>query len=327
MGQWMKSQSEQRQNPVGLFAALIFFFFPLDLLFSAGEEGSDRILSFSLSLFLFFFFFSRRVSLSLSVFSLLLSLPSLSVSLPCFFFVLILLFFPCLPLSLLFPSGLCCFFCFCTRVFNITTTATTTATLLLLLPYYLLFLLLLLLFLLLHSLYTSYNMSYNTRRKSLSLPSLGIHLPSSSRRSPSISKSHDDQPSKKVKRSHDSLSISPEPQLAPQHHLHHQQHHRPSARRAAWEHTPPPSPLHGHGGSDGDNSSLSPVPPKIDTEGINDDIVVAVIRQLEATHNRPHLVKELAAVLVSLNDTVAKYVLSFTLPLLFSIIILTVIMS
>lgn len=48
--------------------------------------------------------------------------------------------------------------------------------------------------------------------------------------------------------------------------------------------------------------------PKIDTEGINDDIVVAVINQLEKTGNRPHLVKELAAILVTLNVNVAKYV-------------------
>lgn len=48
--------------------------------------------------------------------------------------------------------------------------------------------------------------------------------------------------------------------------------------------------------------------PKIDTEGISDDIVVAVIDQLEKTGNRPHLVKELAAVLVALNANVAKYV-------------------
>ena len=150
-------------------------------------------------------------------------------------------------------------------------------------------------------------MPYNTRRKSLSLPSLGIHLPSSSRRSPSLSKPHEDQndqPSKKVKRSHDSdSSLSPDPQLAQNtssqtHQNRHYQHHRPSARRAAWEHTPPPSPM----------DAVLPVPPKIDTEGISDDIVVAVIRQLESTQNRPHLVKELAAVLVTLNDTVAKYV-------------------
>ena len=147
-------------------------------------------------------------------------------------------------------------------------------------------------------------MPYNTRRKSLSLPSLGIHLPSSSRRSPSSSSSnkishppaddhhHQQQlpPSKKVKRSHDSISLSPEPPSA-------LKEHRPSVRRATWEHTPPPSPM-----ADG-------VAPKIDTEGINDDIVVGVIEQLELTGNRPHLVKELAAVLVTVNDNVAKYVL------------------
>lgn len=133
-------------------------------------------------------------------------------------------------------------------------------------------------------------MPYNTRRKSLSLPSLGIHLPNSSRRSPSISKaSHatdDLPPSKKVKRSHDSLS--PEPALKAS--------AVRAARHGAWEHTPPPSPLDGG------------VAPKIDTEGINDDIVVAVIGQLEKTGNRPHLVKELAAVLVALNANVARCV-------------------
>jgi len=136
-------------------------------------------------------------------------------------------------------------------------------------------------------------MPYNTRRKSLSLPSLGIHLPSSSRRSPSISSTktstpstedHQLPPSKKVKRSHDSLSVSPEP-LSRQ---------SPAVRAATWEHTPPPSPM-----DDG-------LAPRIDTEGINDDIVVGVIHQLEKTANRPHLVKELAAILYTLNDNVAK---------------------
>jgi hypothetical protein len=70
-----------------------------------------------------------------------------------------------------------------------------------------------------------------------------------------------------------------------------------AGRHGVLEHTPPPSPL--------DARAV----PKIDTEGINDDIVVAVIDQLEKTGNRPHLVKELAAVLVSLNANVAKYVL------------------
>lgn len=37
--------------------------------------------------------------------------------------------------------------------------------------------------------------------------------------------------------------------------------------------------------------------PKVDLEGINDDIVEAVITQLQSTANRPHLIKELATVL------------------------------
>ncbi|KAE8150541.1 hypothetical protein BDV25DRAFT_154143 [Aspergillus avenaceus] len=145
-------------------------------------------------------------------------------------------------------------------------------------------------------------MPYNTRRKSLSLPSLGIHLPSASRRSPSTSKpphATEEQlhPSKKVKRSHDSVSLSPEPSsnsarsLVAKEQLSGGRH---SGRRGTLEQTPPPSPLVGS------------VAPKIDTEGINDDIVVGVIEQLEKTGNRPHLVKELAAVLVTLSENVAN---------------------
>jgi hypothetical protein len=149
-------------------------------------------------------------------------------------------------------------------------------------------------------------MPYNTRRKSLSLPSLGIHLPNSSRRSPSTSKpahATDDQlpPSKKVKRSHDSASSSPEPSPSSTSSADAkgQRTIRPNGRRGIYEHTPPPSPTDGA------------VAPKIDTEGINDDIVVGVIEQLEKTGNRPHLVKELAAVLISLNENVAKYAVPF----------------
>ncbi|KAJ5648283.1 hypothetical protein N7490_004655 [Penicillium lividum] len=129
-------------------------------------------------------------------------------------------------------------------------------------------------------------MPYNTRRKSLSLPSLGIHLPNSSRRSSSISKgvAEDHHQAKKVKRSHTSLSPEPSEKGSIVR----------AGRHGVFEHTPPPSPLDGE------------IAPKIDTEGINDDIVVAVIDQLEKTGNRPHLVKELAAVLVGLNATVAK---------------------
>lgn len=141
-------------------------------------------------------------------------------------------------------------------------------------------------------------MPYNTRRKSLSLPLLGIHLPNTSRRSPSTSKpvhaTDENTPSKRVKRSHDSDSSSPEPIEQGTNTKRHTNTARPSGRRATLEQTPPLSP------SDGG------VAPKIDLEGINDDIVVGVIEQLEKTANRPHLVKELAAVLITFNDNVAK---------------------
>jgi hypothetical protein len=47
---------------------------------------------------------------------------------------------------------------------------------------------------------------------------------------------------------------------------------------------------------------------KIDTEGINDEIVVGVIEQLEKTGNRPHLLKELAAILQHTIGIVQRYV-------------------
>lgn len=46
-----------------------------------------------------------------------------------------------------------------------------------------------------------------------------------------------------------------------------------------------------------DDTSDADKPTKIDMESINDDIVEAVIVQLQSTANRPHLVKELATVL------------------------------
>ncbi|KIW10652.1 hypothetical protein PV08_11616 [Exophiala spinifera] len=146
-------------------------------------------------------------------------------------------------------------------------------------------------------------MPYNTRRKSLSLPSLGIHLPNGSRvHRPSLKATPtpdttQSPPAKKLKRSHDSdeplspvssprsktgspaLGL-PEPTLLP--------------RGPPSEQTPPPSPR------------LDAQPArKIDTEGINDDIVIAVIAQLEKTGNRPHLIKDLAAILASTNSSIA----------------------
>jgi sRNA-binding protein len=58
----------------------------------------------------------------------------------------------------------------------------------------------------------------------------------------------------------------------------------------AIEQTPPPSPTL-------DSSDLDTVKAKIDFEAIRDDIVEAVVIQLQSTGNRPHLVKELATVL------------------------------
>lgn len=61
------------------------------------------------------------------------------------------------------------------------------------------------------------------------------------------------------------------------------------------QHTPPPSP--------GDAGGY-----RIDTEGINDDVVVAVIDQLDRTGNRPHSARELATILVNTLSVVERYV-------------------
>ncbi|KAH8732601.1 hypothetical protein GQ44DRAFT_602378 [Phaeosphaeriaceae sp. PMI808] len=126
-------------------------------------------------------------------------------------------------------------------------------------------------------------MGYNTRRKSLSLPSLGIHLPGASRSSRSPPSNSDAQhTAKKVKRTHSAsmslLATSPRTVT-----LRFDEQRPKTAGRAVD--TPPPSP----GGHSGQT--------KVDTQGIDDEIVVGVIEQLEKTGNRPHLLKELALVL------------------------------
>jgi hypothetical protein len=146
-------------------------------------------------------------------------------------------------------------------------------------------------------------MPYNTRRKSLSLPSLGIHLPNASRAHRSNSKSTPTTeilppPPKRVKRSHEDEDSTPvtSPISKPTSPLLPDVDHRPQSRRGhPTQHTPPPSP--------GDVQFV----PKIDTDGIKDDIVIAVIEQLEKTGNRPHLIRELATVLAATNDSVAGY--------------------
>ena len=167
-------------------------------------------------------------------------------------------------------------------------------------------------------------MPYNTRRKSLNLSTLGIQLPSTSRahaHRPSVSKPapnaeasapQQPHPSKRAKHSHSpsQSTTSPSSSTSPR---------SPSSSatpssaksvgfvadrprssgRHAYQHTPPPSP----GAADA---------PAIDFEGINDDIVSGVVEQLEKTGNRPHLIKELAAVLSRTNNSVAGCV--FPLP-------------
>jgi hypothetical protein len=73
----------------------------------------------------------------------------------------------------------------------------------------------------------------------------------------------------------------------------------PPAKREAkttikYENTPPPSPT-----AEVDEPEQTEIKREIDLEGINDDIVEGVIVQLQKTANRPHLVKELAAILSS----------------------------
>lgn len=148
-------------------------------------------------------------------------------------------------------------------------------------------------------------MPYNTRRKSLSLPSLGIQLPNSSRaHRPSITKASpvnesppQQPPTKKRKQSHTSNPPSPVSLSRPRSNSSAKVvsfADRPkSSGRPAYENTPPPSPR-------------SLTDKKIDTEGINDDIVVGVIEQLENTGNRPHLIKELATVLSNISDAVSR---------------------
>ncbi|CAG5150462.1 uncharacterized protein ALTATR162_LOCUS2669 [Alternaria atra] len=127
-------------------------------------------------------------------------------------------------------------------------------------------------------------MPYNTRRKSLSLPSLGIQLPGGPRPARSPPSTSDGQhAAKKQKRSHSGSLSSALPSPSRPSSLRTDEQRPKSSGRLAD--TPPPSP----GGESGTT--------KIDTQGIDDEIVVGVIEQLQKTGNRPHLLKELALVL------------------------------
>ena len=165
---------------------------------------------------------------------------------------------------------------------------------------------------------------YNTRHKTLSLHSLGIHVPgthatranrsasssssgsssnaspvSMASSSPASPSKHDRQPpTKRQKRAYSESSADdndalPLGRLAK----------KRSSDAVKFEHTPPPSPpaAAAHPSiemSEDEDDAAAAAPKTIDMEGINDEIVEAVILQLQNTSNRPHLVKELAAVLM-----------------------------
>ncbi|KAF2863745.1 hypothetical protein K470DRAFT_254638 [Piedraia hortae CBS 480.64] len=131
-------------------------------------------------------------------------------------------------------------------------------------------------------------MPYNTRRKSLSLVELGVVAPPKRSRAesqPSHAIGPDQEPHlKRAKRSHGdrpsqylmSIRVKSEKQ-----------------QTAGAELSPPLSPL-------------AMTSHTVDIDGINDDIVVAVIRQLELRANRPLLVRQLAQVLATNIPAVAK---------------------
>lgn len=137
-------------------------------------------------------------------------------------------------------------------------------------------------------------MPYDTRRKSVSLSSLGVHIPKRARQSSTATAiPHGEGPPTKRSRGGSNSSTSPPPgAMSPPStkNIRIKTEVQTNAPRGA-EHTPPPSP-----GATGVS--------RVDTEGIKDDIVVGVIRQLEKTGNRPHTSKELAAVLANCVPTI-----------------------
>lgn len=145
------------------------------------------------------------------------------------------------------------------------------------------------------------NKPYNTRRVSLSLTSLGIHVPgsNSNRANARHRRSLDNPPAKRAKHQHTlsassataSKSASPPPVKS---------RSRSSTTASARhppivEPTPPPSPGYAQ------RSKL------LDLDGINDDVVVAVLEQLQSTGNRPHLIKELSNILLNTTSSVQRY--------------------
>ncbi|KAI0909501.1 hypothetical protein F4823DRAFT_624839 [Ustulina deusta] len=141
-------------------------------------------------------------------------------------------------------------------------------------------------------------MPYNTRRKSLSLPSLGIHVPvnrSSTTNNtqanmtarPRPSSEGSARPSKKAKRLHNDSSASSSTNT--------------TTATGSKKYGSIPTPLPGvHASIETDDVDFTSAPEvkPVDLDGINDEIVEAVVLRLQQTRNRPQLVKELATVLV-----------------------------
>lgn len=147
-------------------------------------------------------------------------------------------------------------------------------------------------------------MPYNTRRKSLSLPSLGIHVPITQAEKISQAAAHcashanpnpaaalvtenqahhkSEQRSKRLKRSHHrgaSIRVSPRPTSPP------------ACTRHLPENTPPPSP----GPTDHDTKPQTPS--RHDGVPSDTEFVDAVLAQLSSTVNKPQPTKELSAAL------------------------------
>ncbi|KAL2260323.1 hypothetical protein VTK26DRAFT_5683 [Humicola hyalothermophila] len=153
---------------------------------------------------------------------------------------------------------------------------------------------------------------YNTRHKTLSLHSLGIHVPGThASRAATVNRA---SPASTTNSASPASMASPAPtQKDGQPPAKRQKRERansegsngapafdrlPKKRDDGFrlENTPPPSPPAARPSietSDDDATAKT-----IDMESINDEIVEAVIVQLQNTANRPHLVKELATVLM-----------------------------
>ena len=151
-----------------------------------------------------------------------------------------------------------------------------------------------------------------TRKKSISLHALGVipstprgsathrsSTSSSSANNASASDSHS-HPPKRLKRSHTLSGSASSPKDSNSPTAAQRNGNSPSAKDQQTSHpitqaTPPPSP---------DDFPTG----KVDKSGINDDIVVAVLEQLEATGNRPHLIKELATIFANSLHSVKRQV-------------------